>query len=311
MLTKVSIMNNFDMNNSVHKKRKVKHFLKPIGKFALYGPIVSLLAAGTLKVVGDTQLENYYKENEVDEAITLAERIIGDNTDHLTVSRLEESGKYSYEFNVSEVLTSLKESKDIFNNYKSEHFLSDEEEKEYENSMDTILYCNDKLIEIYNEIVKRDIAKQINVSPKDLDITYNQPNDTSEPQISVTIDGKPLNIGLNLKQLIKSYKQGLMLTYDPIIFDTPNSAKKYKVQRVLDNIPNLRKVVKKLNSPRAGFIVAIENSQPKANHENVNSEENANYDFSTNPSEPIKIALLEVSIPNEENTSKDINDEER
>ena len=278
------------------------------------GITFALTTSGIINLVGNNKMKEFEKQMAIDETITQAERMVGDNTENLIVSRLEDTGKISYNFNVSEVLTDLKNAKEIYYKYESKNFLSEEEKIEFENAMNTILYCNDKLIEIYNEIVKRSIANHIGANSKSIDIIYNKPNDESEPKIEISINGDSVVVGKKLQEIIISYKQGLMNTYDPIIYKSKDSRKKYQVQKVLNNIPDLRKAINKIYSPNSDFIVAIEDKNADSEFQKINEKDLPNYNIITNPEASSKVTYLDIDYDDnafsKKNDKKQI-DEER
>ena len=262
---KVNVMDDyFDMQeniknisqkaNAIKPKKKLK--LNKKGKLLLYGSIVTLITSSTLKIVGDVQQENFQKENQLDSTLSISKQII--DRDTLVVSKSALDNIYSHNFDVNALFTELEPAIEIYNKYKHHASITPEQNKEKEKAYDTILSNNDKIIEVFNEVVKCHISKQLLVPTEFIDIKFISTDDSHDGTVTVTVYNKNALISEEFADLIRSYKSGLLTTYDvkkPLVTDFIRDE---KVEKIIENMRNFRSVLAELNNNPEKYTVLIQ-----------------------------------------------------
>lgn len=239
---------------SLRKIQKPKQ-LKPAEKFVLYGSLATFIASSGFKIAGDYNLESFNRDIKVDETITQCEQILGYKDKKIKVSKLDETGLLSYTFDKNELLHKFKDAREVYLKYQHYPCITSKDKYEKEKALDTILESNDKIIELFNEVTKMSLASKLHISPDQLEIYYNKPNEYTDPITTVKINSEEVAIGPELKELIKKYKDGLLDTYGKNLNTMPLSVKEETVHRILKNINDYRIVLNDLNDKNTSYII--------------------------------------------------------
>ena len=177
--------------------------------------------------------------------------IFNNNLDKNKVEQLEitqprnSQGRYtSYTFNPKQTLQKLSAFTPIFYEYKTKInlFMTDEEKKEYDNTMRTIFDLNIEFVEIENRAIKEEIAPELNVPADDINILYELSNLSDSGYVTLSVDNQYTHYKLSneLNNKITQYKKHILLTQGIDYDSLSTSEKEDIVSQVLNNISSSR-----------------------------------------------------------------------